>query len=766
MVKLVIVESPAKCKKIESYLGPGYKCIASFGHIYQLSNVNNQDNYSPEFKLLPTKGKYIKSLRAGIKNAQEVILATDDDREGEAIAWHICRLARLPISTTKRIIFHEITKVAIRHAIENPTVIDMKKVNAQLGRQVLDRMVGFTISPVLWKQFFCGGKNKSGLSAGRCQTPALRLIYDNQEDIDNAPGTKIFDTRGYFTDENLEYKLNHDYTTNKDMETFLEDSVGFEHAVQDNIASKSIRKAPLPFSTSSLQQRSSNELHYSPKRTMQLAQKLYEGGYITYMRTDNKKYSKEFINSIIPLIKGRWSVNDSYIRGNIKSLIIGQSKSKDKNAQEAHEAIRTTKLSTTSVPLGDQENRLYSLIWSNTVESCMSDAKLNVLTSVITSPSKYMYKHVEELVDFPGWMIVRGYAKANPIYNYIKSLRKGEIEYNEIYSKQNMKNLKTHYTEARLVQMLEKKGIGRPSTFSSLISKIQERGYVEKGNVEGTKANCTDYKLVENEMEEIELERTFGNERNKLLLKPLGEMVIKFLIKNFDDLFIYTYTETMERELDKISQGDAVWQDLCRECDTNIKELLGNTTIKKTDIPIDEDHTYMIGRYGPCIKYSEDGKTKFKKAKKNIDLDKLRAGEYKLEDIVSEEAQFVGRSIGSFKNTEVILKKGKFGIYMTNNGKNYSLKCIRKRPDSIVLEDVIDILLGTKSTNPKVIKMINEDTSIRKGKYGPYVYYKTKAMKKPMFYGVKQLFGANSDYTPDDLTKISETKICTAISKL
>ena len=198
MVKLVIVESPAKCKKIESFLGKGYKCIASFGHIYQLSDVKNNANYRPEFTLLPTKGKYIKSLRESIKKASEVILATDDDREGEAIAWHICRLAKLPVDSTKRIIFHEITKSAVQHAINNPTIIDMKKVHAQLGRQVLDRMVGFTISPVLWKQFFHSGKGKSGLSAGRCQTPALRLIYDNQKEIDAAPGKKVYETIGYF----------------------------------------------------------------------------------------------------------------------------------------------------------------------------------------------------------------------------------------------------------------------------------------------------------------------------------------------------------------------------------------------------------------------------------------------------------------------------------------------------------------------------------------------------------------------------------------
>ena len=761
MVKLVIVESPAKCKKIESYLGKGYKCVASFGHIYQLEDIS--DDYNPKFKLLQKKGKYIKSLRDQIKKADEIILATDDDREGEAIAWHICRLAKLPVNTTKRIIFHEITRVALQNAVSAPTTIDMKKVHAQLGRQVLDRLVGFTISPVLWKKFFCSGKSRSGLSAGRCQTPALRLVYDNQKDIDESPGTKTFEIKGYFTAKNLEYKLNYGFKTNQETETFLEDSVEFQHEIKPIVASTSIRRAPLPFSTSSLQQRASNELHYSPKKTMQLAQKLYEGGYITYMRTDNKKYSKEFIVQTKTFIKGRWSVDDTYIRKNINTFIIGKSKSKDKNTQEAHEAIRPTKLSTLNVPLGNCEKKLYMLIWANTVESCMSDAVMNIMTSTITSPRKYVYKHSQELVNFPGWMIVRGFSKTNPLFIFIQSLQTGNVEYNEIIAKENLKNLKTHYTEARLVQMLEKKGIGRPSTFSGLIAKIQERGYVQKGNINGKKVVCTDYKLVGEELEEIELNREFGNEKNKLILQPLGKMVVEFLIENFSEMFVYSYTENMEKELDRISQGEAVWQDLCRECDNTMKRLLDNTTIVKTEIKIDESHTYVIGRYGPVIKHNDNGTIKFKKIKKDIDIEKLKNGDYTITDLVDEQAQFIGRSLGSYKNKEVILKKGKYGLYMTHDGKNYSLKSIRKNGASIILEDVLDILIGKKSTNPKVSRILNEDVSIRKGKYGLYVYYKTKTMKKPLFYGAKQLFG--NDFNASDLSTLSDKTVLKAVSK-
>jgi DNA topoisomerase-1 len=755
MSSLVIVESPAKCKKIESYLGNGYKCIASFGHIYRLSDVDNSNNYKPEFKTLPEKGKYIKNLRASIKKAKEVILATDDDREGEAIAWHICRLAKLPINTTKRIIFHEITKAALQKAIRNPTTINMEKVNAQLGRQVLDRMVGFTISPTLWKQFFHGGKNKTSLSAGRCQTPALRLVYENQKEIDESPGNKVWETTGIFTKRQLVFKLNYEYTVEDEMEDFMEESANFDHKLlKPNKPTTSTRKAPLPFSTSTLQQKASNELHYSPKRTMQLAQKLYENGYITYMRTDNKKYSKEFIKQIIPFIKNKWEVDNDYINSNIGKFTIGKGEKKDKNAQEAHEAIRPTKLNVEHVNIGDQENRLYRLIWTNTVESCMADAKLNIIKAIVTAPMEHKYEYKAEMVTFPGWLIVNGYDKVCELYHFIKNIKQKSVEYQKIYAKQNLKNLRNHFTEARLVQLLEKKGIGRPSTFSSLISKIQEREYVKKGNVEGKKISCTDYQLKDDELDEIDIKRTFGNERNKLIIQPLGIMVIEFLLKQFDPLFVYEYTENMERKLDNISNGESKWQDLCRECDTTMKSLTKEIKEKKAHIKIDEHHVYMVGKYGPVIKMEKNGETKFINVKENLDLDKLKRGEYNIDDIKVEKPNFGGKNLGKYKNNDVMLKKGKFGLYLTCNGKNFSIKGIKKSEEEITLSDVEGILSGKKSSNPNVLKILNENLSIRKGKYGPYLFYKKKTMSKPKFYSLQQLFKVSkNEKIPDSSWK-------------
>ena len=317
MVKLVIVESPAKCKKIESFLGKGYKCIASFGHIRDIADglkgINIKGNFEPSYRILPSKAKYIKPLKAAVRKADEIILATDDDREGEAIAWHLCDTFNLPVTSTKRIIFHEITKSAVQKAVKNPTIIDMNKVYAQQARQVLDCLVGFTISPILWANI----SRKGGLSAGRCQTPALRLIYDNYKEIESTPGRIAYDTTGDFAiaSNNLDFKLNYHHENEIKMEEFLEKSVEWEHVYSSNTPVSKEKKQPLPFTTSTLQQKSSNILHFSPKRTMTTAQKLYEQGYITYMRTDSRTYSKDFITSAKSFIESKWS--EDYVNDNI-----------------------------------------------------------------------------------------------------------------------------------------------------------------------------------------------------------------------------------------------------------------------------------------------------------------------------------------------------------------------------------------------------------------------------------------------------------------
>ena len=747
---LVIVESPAKCKKIESYLGTGYKCIASFGHIREIANglksIDVKNNYDVIFKTIPSKGKYIKSLREAIKKSTEVILATDDDREGEAIAWHICKTFKLSVSSTKRIIFHEITKPAIRAAIANPTRINMDTVNAQLARQVLDLLVGFTISPILWKHI---SRNTEGsLSAGRCQTPALRLVYEQQKLINESPGRKVYDTTGIFTKKDIGFTLNYNHDEEEKMADFLEESANFEHKYNVTKPRETTKNPPIPFTTSALQQKASNEFNFSPKQTMKLAQTLYENGHITYMRTDSKKYSKEFVNSAKKYIKKEYG--EDYINSSIGKLVNNDSgekkkskKKKDNNAQEAHEAIRPTKININTLNVAGKittrEVKLYNLIWRNTVESCMSPAKYYSITAKITAPENHLYKYSSEQVIFPGWKIVGGYDENNKEYTYLLSIKTGIVmDYKQIYSKVTLKDLKKNYTEAKLVQMLEKKGIGRPSTFSSLISKIQDRGYVKKQNVEGKKVNCVDFKLIGEELDEIETTRIFGNEKNKLIIQPVGIMVYEFLGKHFDNLFNYDYTKNMEDDLDKISKGEKIWHQLCDECNIQIKSSASEIKESRETYKIDEHHIYMIGRYGPVIKCEKNGKTSFKNVKKNLDMEKLKNGEYTLKEVIDTAKKSGGKKcLGEFKGNEVYIMTGKFGNYINCNGKNSSISHIKKDMNDITLTDVLDVLNGKKTQNSNVLKVITEEISVRKGKYGPYVFYKTNKMKKPKFISMK-----------------------------
>ena len=554
--KCVIVESPAKCKKIESYLGAGYKCIASYGHLRQLKQLTDIDvehEFAPTYTIIeePMKLKQIERLKESISNASEVILATDDDREGEAIAWHLCMVFDLPHST-KRIVFHEITKESLLNAIENPRVIDMKLVHAQQARQILDLLVGYTITPVLWD---CISKNhKDSLSAGRCQTPALRLVYDNYMVNKNQVEKRIYKTVGYFTNKNIPFDLSVAFESEDSLTNFLENTVDFEHIYTVSKPKESKASPPDPLTTSSLQQLASNELHMSPKETMKRAQELYETGLITYMRTDSKKYCKEFIESSKNYILQ--SYNDvKYINENI-DLMSGSS-NKKVTIQEAHEAIRPVdirvKMETIKDNLDAKTQRLYHLIWKITLQSCMSSSVSYYITADISAFQNTSFKTRSDQLLFPGWKIVeKKYEETNANYAYLLNLKPNIVlAYKKIDSTVHIKDSKSHYTEARLVQLLEEKGIGRPSTFSTLIDKIQERGYVSKENIKGTVVSCNEYALEENEITETTVLREFGSEKNKLVIQPLGILVIELLIQHFNSLFQYDYTKTMEDELDQ-----------------------------------------------------------------------------------------------------------------------------------------------------------------------------------------------------------------------
>lgn len=755
---VVIVESPAKCKKIEGYLGPNYKCIASFGHIQELNGIKSieiENNFKPNFNLLESKIQQINKIKTLLKNSKEVLIASDDDREGEAIGWHICQVFKLPL-TTKRIIFHEITKPALERAVNNPTTLNMNIIHAQQARQILDVLVGYKISPILWKNI--SRNSKDGLSAGRCQTPALRLVYDNQKDIDDSPGKKVYNTTGYFTKMNLAFSLNHNFeiisfnSTTNTMEQFLEESVNFDHIYSCSKPKQTTKNPPTPFTTSSLQQKASSELNISPKDTMSICQKLYEAGFITYMRTDSTTFCLEFIEKASSFIKDKYG--DTYLHTDVNRLSerkVEKPKKKSKkkeekenNAQEAHEAIRPTDVTMEKIDdsFSSKERRMYNLIWSVTVESCMSPALYNSISAKITAPMEKEYKYNSELVNFPGWKKVRGYEKENPEYQFLQTLKnKVTVNYNKITAKVSVKDLKSHYTEAKLIQLLEEKGIGRPSTFSTLLEKIQERGYVKKDNVKGKKIKCVDYELVDDELAEMEDEREFGNEKNKLVVQPLGILVLEFLLKHYEKLFSYEYTKNMETDLDIIAKGNKIWHNLCKECLTDIdecsKDLDGGGD--KQIINIDDNHVYMIGKYGPVIKKGDKDNATFLNVKKDINLEKLKKGEYTLEEIV--ELKSSNKVIGKYKGDDVILKSGKFGKYITWGENKKSLNNIEKDIDELTMEDITKYIENTSAVNPSMVREINENTSIRKGKFGNYIFYKTHNMSKPKFIKLNKFKG-------------------------
>ena len=747
---LVIVESPAKCKKIESFLGPQYRCIASYGHLRELNSLNQIDiNYIPNYSIIEKKINQIEKLRIEIQNATEIILATDDDREGESIAWHICMIYNLPIKTIKRIIFHEITESALQNAVLNPKQINMNLVNAQQGRQILDLLVGFTITPLLWNYI---SKNH-GLSAGRCQTPALKILYDNYIEIQNEKSKQIYNTIGYFTNKNIAFELCKEYETEEEITFFLENTLNFNHIYNVSIPKKTEISGPEPFITSTLQQVSSNELHLSPKDTMKYAQQLYENGLITYMRTDSKTYSKDFISQTKKYIEQEY--NDiKYIKHNIEDL----SKKRIDGNQEAHEAIRTVSIKIKPADITEsiepKAKRLYELIWKRTLESCMSDAIIYVINAEI-SAFQNIFKHKSEQIIFPGWKIVKKYDE-NPIYHYLLALKQGTIlEYNKIISTIKI-NTKNHYTEAKLVHLLEEKGIGRPSTFSTLIDKIQERGYAEKKNIKGKTIQCKEFLLEGEELTEKNVEREFGNEKNKLIITPLGITVIEFLIKHFENIFNYDYTNRMEEELDIISQGEKKYPELCQKCFEEMNELIKPIQQEKYEIQIDENHSYIIGKYGPVVKKRIGKNISFLPIKKDIDLTKLERGEYLLKDLLDLPEK--NESIGKYQGQDLFLHKGKYGLYVQWGENRKSLQELGDKPcEKITFTEVFKILEkdGVMDTSKPVgvVREISPNISIRNGKFGDYIFYKNNKMKIPQFF---KLFGFKGDYIKGNKTIIQK----------
>lgn len=740
---LFIVESPSKCPKIENYLGSDYCCIASIGHIRSvdgLKSIDTKKSFIPTFNIISEKRGHIDEMRKIISkfSKNNIYIATDDDREGEAIGWHICMLFDLPIETTKRVIFHEVTKTAIIECLNNPTVINMDLVYAQHARQVLDIIVGYKISPILWKYLFNNKENS--LSAGRCQTPALRLIYENHKDKKDELETK-YKITGNFLSQQINFNLSNEIIDKEKVLEFLELSCNFKHMLSIDKPKLSTKTPPKPFHTSRLLQTASNVLNMSPKETMSLCQKLYQNGYITYMRTESSQYSKVFLDQAKDFLIKHYN-NNKYI-GDLNKI-----ENKDNN--NPHEAVRVTKLETRTLGNCDEPrmNTLYKLIWKNTIESCMSDASYNVSRIQITAPMEYKYTNSIEIPVFLGWKQIEEKSSLIDIQTSkstelmsLKTIEKlnSPVEYNEITSELSVKNKHSHYTEANLIQTLETLEIGRPSTFATIVETIQERGYVTKKDIPGKLINCEEYTLKGNEITIEEKEKEFGKEKQKLVIEAVGIVTIEFLLKHYDELFNYEYTKNMENELDEISSGKTTnWSDICSSCYDEIKKLTKSiVNIEKQSYYIKDGYEYIFEKYGPAIKHTkEDGTIEYTPAKKdmNIDLDKLKNQEYSLDELIAINE----KSIGEHEGHQIYIKDGKYGLYVDYNDKKISLKSLKKKIEAITLKDVLPIIQNELSNTKSVLRELNEYMNVRKGQYGAYVYYKKPGDKKPRFLNIKK----------------------------
>ena len=770
---LVIVESPSKCAKIEQYLGEGYKVIASKGHITEIEGLKSIDikkNYHISFSLSPSKKSHIKSMREIIDQYlhDRIIIATDNDREGEAIGFHICAVFNLPIETTKRIIFNEITKKALQDAVRNPAVLNISIVQSQHARQVLDMLIGFKISPMLWKYIF-HSKSKS-LSAGRCQTPALRLIYENHlEGLSRNNGTLSYKTTGFFFPPyNIPFVLKREYETEEEIRVFLESTRQHTHTFVLHDKETVTKPPPLPLNTSRLLQSASNLFHISPKTTMQLAQKLYQDGHITYMRTESKQYSLPFLQTAHKYILDKFQQNKLYLGDT--------SKISNEGLQLPHEAIRVTNLETSHIHTNETlVNSLYHFIWKNTIESCMSVATYSSYKIEIMGAMDQTLVHHMESPVFLGWKkieisdedVTATQSKTHGLLLYLQTSMKKEAMLNHMESTVGIRGLHSHYTESGLIQKLEDHGIGRPSTYAMFIETIQERGYVIKKDVEGRKTTCVDFilKSGDHTIETRSIDKIFGNERNKLVIQPLGIVCIEFLIQNFNSLFDYSYTKKLEEELDMIttdglthfskdeigwdSGTNLPWYTICEKTRLDILQMTTSLIhLQKEIYPIDTIHDFVFQTYGPCIRkhgcanehgvFDEDA-IEFLPIKKSfeIDIDKIKHKIYKIDELIVYKQSYLGK----YQDIGMFLHTGPYGHYIEWNKIKKSVTIDENLIyHTVNLEYAIGLFVEQNDTETtvtnletKIVRSLNEVMSIRKGQYGNYVYYKTPELKKPIF---------------------------------
>jgi DNA topoisomerase-1 len=737
---LVIVESPAKAKTIEKFLGKDFRVISSFGHIRDLAKKNLgidiENNFAPVYEIPKEKAKIVGELRKAARESGTIWLASDEDREGEAIAWHLASVLKLDISATKRIVFHEITKDAISNAIVNPRQIDMNLVNSQQARRILDRIVGFEISPVLWR------KVQPALSAGRVQSVAVRLIVEREREIISFRTESSFRVNGIFIPEVLKSAENNTlkaeasgrFADEKDAMKFLELCIPAEFRIAGVTVKPGTRSPAPPFTTSTLQQEAYRKIGFSVAQTMTVAQKLYEAGKITYMRTDSTNLSKLALTKSREVIMSEFGEKYSKTR---------QFKTKSKAAQEAHEAIRPTYLETASITGNQNERKLYELIWKRTIASQMADALVErTIISISMNTSPVTFTATGEAIKFDGFLKV--YAESTDFENgdeekyIIPHVEKGmSLKYDTITATQKYTLPPPRYTEASLVKKLEELGIGRPSTYAPTISTIQNRGYVLREDRPGEKRQIKVINLSKGKVSTSSKSESAGKEKSKLFPQDIGMIVNDFLIENFPDIVDYNFTAEVEEEFDKIAEGKLKWNGMLDKFYAVFHKKIVNTLEKKdrkTGIRILGNHpetgeqvAVKMGRFGPVAQIGESGngsKPRFASLAKN----------QLIETITLEEALNLfrlPRSLGIYHGDEMIAGVGRFGPYIRFRNKFYSLKKGVDDPYSVTLERGTEIIEEkNESDKKKVIKDFDE-IQLLNGRYGPYLTKEKKNFRLP-----------------------------------
>jgi DNA topoisomerase I len=726
---LVIVESPAKAKTIEKFLGKEFRVVSSFGHIRDLVKKNLgidiEKNFSPKYEVPKDKAKVVSELRKAAKESKNVWIASDEDREGEAIAWHLASVLNLDLATTRRIVFHEITKEAIAEAIKNPRTVDMNLVNSQQARRILDRLVGFEISPVLWK------KVQPSLSAGRVQSVAVRLLVDREREIIAFNSESSYRVTAVFEPENpaeknsvIRAEASKRFPGEKDAREFLEVCKSSKFTVGNVTVKPGTRSPAPPFTTSTLQQEAYRKLGFSVAQTMAVAQKLYEAGKITYMRTDSTNLSKLALAKSRDVIIGEYGEQYSRTR---------QFQTKSKGAQEAHEAIRPAYPDQASVSGSQNEKKLYDLIWKRTIASQMADAQVERTTITInTDNSPVTFQATGEVIKFDGFL--RVYTESSDIENQdddkavIPPVSAGmPLAYESITATQKFTSPPPRYTEASLVKKLEELGIGRPSTYAPTISTIQNRGYVLREDRPGEKRDLTIITLSKGKLSKDIKTEFAGKEKSKLFPQDIGMIVNDFLVENFPEIVDYNFTAEIEEQFDEIAGGKLKWTGMLEKFYHPFHKTVTSTlekTERKTGVRVLGNHpetgepvSVRMGRFGPVAQIGnsdDDEKPRFASLPKNL----------LLETITLEEALNLfrlPRTLGELEGSDIVVGTGRFGPYIRHKSKFYSLKKGVDDPYTIDLERAVAVIHEkNESDRKKVIKDFG-DITVLNGRYGPYI---------------------------------------------